>query len=357
MATLTLAQASEGGGRRGRVFAAAVFAVIGAAAADPVTAPRLAAAVGPATPLRAVTITLALEAHARRGEMAANRVGVSRTAKVGDEIVGTVGAGTLKSRDICDVQAAPPDTLYMTWRVQTTVRSADSEWVHLDLAWTRTTAGTGVTAEGATTVRIAPGRSHLIDILGTDPQEERMCSHVALRVTADRSNPVTGELLVHRVWLVHEQGGVRTVSDPVEAIGTAGESVPFRFRPLRWNAAGSMVGKAPGLQIDLDILGTINTESLPDGQLESMLDVRREIRFGPYSSMGSGKMVMAGRTGEAGEVELPPSGGLGLLPADAVPPGPLAHGFSRRGNRIRIDFSEFFAGSRTSLVISVERLR
>jgi hypothetical protein len=340
-----------------RVFVGTLMAVVSAAWAVPWTAPRVATATSAPMPLRAVTITLALEAHARRGEMAANRVSRSKRAKVGEEVEGTIGAGTPKSRDICDVQVTPDDSLYMTWRVRTKVRSADSDRIQLDLSWTRTIAGDGVTAEGSATVTVAPGRSHLIDIVAANPGDEGMCSHVGLRVMADRANPLTGELLVHRLWLVHEQRGTRTVSEPVEAIGTVGEAVPFRFRPLRWSLAGIMVTKAPGPQIDVDILGTVSSEPLEDGTIETMVDVKREIRFGPFSFGGWGEMMMVGRMGEAGEVELPPGGGQGVLPAESVPGGPLGPGISRKGDSIRFDSSEFFAGSRTSLVITVERLR
>jgi hypothetical protein len=48
---------------------------------------------------------------------------------------------------------------------------------------------------------------------------------------------------------------------------------------------------------------------------------------------------------------------MGALPAAGVPPGPLARGFSRAADWLRFDVAEFFAGSRTSLIISVERLR
>lgn len=342
---------------RNVVVTAAACVAVGAVTAAVVAAPRASGASGTASPLRAVTITLALEAHARRGAMGANRVSQGKRATAGDEFEGTVGAGTLESRDACDVQITPQAPLYLTWRVRTKLRSATTDRVELDVSWTRTTAGSGAVAEGSATVAVAPGRSHLVDIISVDPKEERMCSHVALTVTVDRANSVTGELLAHRLWLVHERGGVRTVSEPIEVVGMEGEAVAFRFRPLRWNLAGSMVTTTQGAQIDVDVLGTVVSEASGDGRVETTVDVRRETTLSPYSARGSGTMVMTGQMGEAGEVELPLFAGLGVLPADRFPAGPLARGLTRNDNRVRVDFSQFFADSRTSLVITVERLR
>jgi hypothetical protein len=357
---MTRAQPSNPAGYRGRVFTAALFAVVGAAAASPGTAPRVGTPAQGAVPLRGVTITVSLEAHARNGEMALPRVTAVDRVTVGGRTDRTVGAGPAGTRDICDVQVTPEHDQYMTWRVQTTLRSADSERIELDLAWARAVAGSGTTSEGSATVTLTPGRSHLIDVVGTDPSQGLTCNYVTLRLTASRVPPSSRELFLHRLWLVREQDGIRTVSDPMEGIGPAGEEVAFRFRPLRWNLAGAMVSTGPGTLIDIDITGTVASESLHDGSIETTITVKREIsrsNDGGSSRSGRGTLVMIGRAGEAGEVELPPERGEIQVSSDGQPLGPLARGLRRQGQYVLLDFTQFLAGSRTLLVVTVERLR
>jgi hypothetical protein len=247
--------------------------------------------------------------------------------------------------------------VYLKWSVHATVRSADSEQIALDLAWTRTTAGGEKADGGAATITMRPGKSHLVDIVSTKPGDPPACSHVSLRVSATRFFPVSADLLVHRLWLVHERDGKRWTSDPIESIGRAGESLPFRFRPLEWNLSGAMDAVPSGPHVDMDVMGTVTTEVLPDGRFETMADVKRETRFAPGSLTGSGTLMMTGRLGEAGEVELPAAGGHSSVPFDGAIAGALASGFSRRGNRLDLNVGEFFSGSKTSLVMTVERLR
>jgi hypothetical protein len=357
MASAVTSQMASGVGYRGRVFTAALFAVLGAAAADPVTAPRAQVTAQTAVPLRGVTMSITLDVHAKNGEMAASRVSASRRISVGDEYDGRIGAGTFTVHDLCDAKVTPGDDLYMTWRVRATLRSASSERIEFDLSWTRTTAGLGVTAEGNGTVAIPPGRSHLIDIVATDPAENRRCTHVGLRITADRANPSWGGQFAHRLWLVHEQGGNRSVSDPLDVVGDEGESLAFRFRPLRWTASGAPAMKTQASLLDIEVWGTILSEPTDGGNITTAVLVRRGTRTRHGSSSGSGTMVMVGPPGEAGELELPQFRGKTTVFKDEVPPGPLSRALTPSGEDYRVDLSQFFAGSRTSLVIEVERTR
>ena len=309
------------------------------------------------TPLRSVAVTFALEAHARLGAMAANSASLSKRAAVGEALDATLGTGTPADRNICLVQTTPSEPVYLKWSVHATLRSADSEQVAIDLSWTRTTAGGEQADGGMATITMRPGKSHLIDIVSAKPGEPAACTHVSLRVSATRFFPVSSELLVHRLWLVYERDGKRWTSDPIEAIGLAGESVPFRFRPLEWSLTGAMDAAPRGPHVDMDVLGTVTTDVLPDGQFETMADVKRDTRFGPSTLFGSGTLMISGRLGEAGEVELPAPAGRSGVPIDGVAAGTLAHGFSRRGKWLDLNAGEFFGGSRTSLVMTVERLR
>lgn len=350
-----LGRAGEGRrswGHAGRLVVGTLVAVAGATSASG----ALPAGAAP-TPLRSVAVTFALEAHARLGAMAADSASLSRRTAVGEALDATMGTGTPASRDICMVQTTPSEPVYLKWSVHATVRSADSEQIALDLAWARTTAGGEKTDGGTATITMRPGKSHLVDVVSAKPGDPATCSHVSLRVSATRFFPVSAELLVHRLWLVYERNGKRWTSDPIESIGRAGESMPFRFRPIEWNLAGA-VDAVPGVpHVDMDVLGTVTTEVLPDGRFETMADIKRETRFGAATQFGSGTLMMAGLLGEAGEVELPAAGGRSSVPADGVPAGALAPGFSRRGKWLDLNVGEFFSGSRTSLVMTVERLR
>jgi hypothetical protein len=348
-----LAQACDGRWSRShaaRFVVGTVVAVVGASSAG------RAMPAAPA-PLRSVAVTFALEAHARLGAMAAQSASLSKKTAVGETLEATLGTGTPAGRDICAVQTTPSEPVYLKWSVHATVRSADSEQIAIDLSWTRTTAGGEKTDGGSATITMRPGKSHLIDILSAKPGDPDTCSHVSLRMSATRFFPVSTELLLHRLWLVHERDGKRWTSDPIEAVGRAGESVPFRFRPLEWSLAGAMDVNPSDPHVDMDVLGTVTTDVLPDGRFETMADVRRDTRFGASTLFGSGTLMMAGRLGEAGEVELPAPGGRSGVPVDGVAPGTLARGFSRRGKWLDLNVGEFFSGSKTSLVMTVERIR
>ena len=338
----------------GRLVVGTLVAVAGATSANG----ALPAGAPPApTPLRSVAVTFALEAHARLGAMAAYSASLSKRAAVGEALDATLGTGTPAGRDICMVQTTPGDPVYLKWSVRATLRSADSEQIALDLAWTRTTAGGEKFDGGSATVAMRPGKSHLVDIVSAKPGDPDTCSRVSLRVSATRFFPVSAEILVHRLWLVYEQDGKRWTSDPIDAIGRAGEAVAFRFRPLEWNLAGVMDASQSGPHVDMDVLGTVTTEVLPDGRFETMADVRRDTRFAASTLFGSGTLMMTGRLGEAGEVELPAAGGRSGVPVGDIPAGALARGFSRRGKWLDLNVGEFFSGSKTSLVMTVERLR
>jgi hypothetical protein len=344
--------ANRSWGHAGRLVVGTLVAVAGATSASG----ALPASAAP-TPLRSVAVTFALEAHARLGAMAANSASLSKRTVIGEPLDATLGTGTPDGRDICMVQTTPSDPVYLKWSVHATVRSADSEQIALDLAWTRTTAGGEKADGGAATITMRPGKSHLVDIVSTKPGDPPACSHVSLRVSATRFFPVSADLLVHRLWLVHERDGKRWTSDPIEAIGRAGESMPFRFRPLEWNLTGAMDVNPSGPHVDMDVLGTVTTEVLPDGRFETMADVKRDTRFAASTLSGSGMLMMTGRFGEAGEVELPAAGGRSGVPVDGLPAGALAPGFSLRDKRLDLNVGEFFNGSKTSLVMTVERLR
>jgi hypothetical protein len=355
-----LARVNEGRrawGHAGRLVVGTLVAVAGAASAGAAFAEGAMPAGATPAPLRAVSVTFALEAHSRLGAMAAYAASLSKRTSVGEALDATLGTGTPASRDICMVQTTPSDPVYLKWSVHATVRSADSEQVAIDLSWTRTTAGGEKADGGEATITMRPGQSHLVDIVSAKPGDPATCSHISLRVSATRYFPVSTEMLVHRLWLVYERDGKRWTSDPVEAIGRAGESLPFRFRPLEWNLAGAMEANPSGPHVDVDVLGTVTTDLLPDGRFETLADVKRDARFGAGTLFGSGTLMMAGRLGEAGEVELPAPGGRSSVPVDGVAAGPLAPGFSRRPKWLDLNVGEFFRGSKTSLVMTVERLR
>jgi hypothetical protein len=350
-----LARVNEGRrawGHAGRFVVGTVVAVVGASSAG-----RAMPAAAAPTPLGTVAVTFALEAHSRLGAMAFNSASLSKKSAVGESLVATFGTGTPADRDICAVQTTPSDPVYLKWSVHATLRSADSEQIAIDLSWTRTTAGGEKTDGGPATITMRPGQSHLIDIVSAKPNDPAACSHVSLRMSATRFFPVSTELLVHRLWLVYERDGKRWTSEPIEAVGRAGEALPFRFRPLEWSLAGAMDVNPSDPHVDMDVLGTVTTDVLPDGRFETMTDVKRDTRFGASTLFGSGTLMMAGRLGEAGEVELPAPGGRSGVPVDGVVAGPLARGFSRRGKWLDLNVGEFFSGSKTSLVMTVERIR
>jgi hypothetical protein len=342
---------------RHHVSAALVFASVAAWSGSALVAPRTLDASEPAVSLRAVTVTFAVEAHDRRGEMAAYRASMSKRFQVGDEMEGTLGTGSLKRPDICHVQVPASTSAYLRWSVKVRVRSADTERVEIDLAWSRTTGGTETVDEGTRTIVVPVGGSHLVDIVPARSDEKTNCSHVGVRLGTSRVALEADGLLLHRLWLVHEQGGARTVSDPFEAIGAAGESVPFRFKPLRWNLAGVPVTRGNETNIELDVLGTVTSEPREDGVIETTLHVTRQAGVGATRFGGAGNLVMAARMGESGEIQLPKAGGQGTLRTISIPDGPLAAGFSRGEGELRFNLEDFFRESRTSLVLTVERLR
>jgi hypothetical protein len=342
-----------------RIVAGTIAAVIGAASGTAFTDPWLVGSDVAPAPLREVSVQFALEAHARLGPMAALSATLGKRVAVGQEMQGALAAGTERHPDICMVWATHDSTsAYLGWKVRATVRAANAEQVELDLSWSRTTAGEGVTDEGTRTVTLKLGQSHLIDVASAQADKSATCSHVTLRVAVNRQSPISSELLVHRIWMVHERGTSRWVSEPVEAIGAPGDAVAFRFRPLRWTLLGSPADAAAGGPlIEMDVRGTVTTDPGEDGRFETMFSVRRETLVGPYSTRGGGTLLATVRAGEASAVELPTAAGSAAVVMTSVPSGTLAPGLSKEGGLVRIDVGVFYAGSRTSLVMTVDRLR
>jgi hypothetical protein len=339
---------------------ATLLAAIGAASGTGAAA-RRAAPADPATDAAAprISLTFVAEAHLRKGAMAAQSALSSRLATVGTEMTPALGAGTPADQDLCSVVAAygAPEPAFLTWRVSARLRYADADRVELDLSWTRRLADGSAPEDGSDTVALRLGQSHLIDVVTARPDQPTRCSHVSLRVSATRYQPVSSELLVHRLWLVHEQGGRQWTSGPVEAIGTLGEAVAFRFRPIAWDLAGAFGTASPGPHIEMDVRGSVTTDPGEDGEFDTSIAVKREVRFLAMTQLGSGTMHVTGRPGEAGAIELPAPVAIARLVVPDLPAGPLAPGLARRGQYIELRTGAFFGNGKTSLVLTVERLR
>jgi hypothetical protein len=309
----------------GRLAAGVIVVIAGAGSAAGAAAGGFGTQAPAPAPLRAVSITFYVEGHERAGAMGASTVHWTNRVGVGEAVAGTFGAGIRSRRDICLVQSPADETSYLAWKVRAVVRSVTAKRIDLDLDWSRTAAGGGIADHGSGAVTLEPGKSHLVDIVAARPGEPSACSHVSVRMAAARYSPMPSEILVHRLWLVHERDGKRWTSEPIEAIGAAGQAVTFRFRPLEWTLDGAMTSKASGPHVDMDVFGAVTTELSPDGRFEAAVDVTRETRIDTVVTWGGGHLRMSGRLGEAGELELPARGG-------------------------------FFSGTRTSLVMTVERI-
>jgi hypothetical protein len=353
----------RGGGswaRTRRLTVGVLVAVAGATSATGViaggTSPQ---ASEPPTILRSASVTFIVEGHARSGAMADSSARASMRPKVGDAVDSAFGAGSPAHPDICLVQTGATETepAYVEWRVHARLLYADSERVELDVAWTRRAFDDSAVEKGSGTITLKTGQSHLIDIVSARPGDVTRCSHVSLRVTASRYSPVSKDLLVHRLWLVHEQGGQKWTSEPVEAIGSVGEPIPFRFRPLRWNLAGVFGATSPGPHVEMDVLGSVTTDTADDGRRETRVDLKREVRIQAVTMFGSGAMRIEDRLGETGVIELPVPGGNCSVEATDLPAGPLAAGVARRGKFVEIRSDKFFSGAKTSLVLTVEQVR
>jgi hypothetical protein len=163
--------------------------------------------------------------------------------------------------------------------------------------------------------------------------------------------------LTYDLWLVHDAASGERLIRHQQVVGRHGELIEFRLLPLCWSLTGAAANSSDA-GIGLDLSGRLRGRVLDDGTLSVGLDVRARLAFGAGSTTGTVTRSLAMTPGETVALVLPqPTASLSGLAPLPHPPDRLAPGITIGADRASIDFAQFFAGSRTSLLLEVRRLQ
>ena len=186
------------------------------------------------------------------------------------------------------------------------------------------------------------------------------CSSVLLRMTVEpASQPsLTQPLLAYALSLECRDSDGHRAAQRQELYAPEQGEVKFFFRPCLWQTTGRLVERSEGRStVDLSVTGSIHVDVQPDGSLRVSVYARRVASWGGGLVWGEGTAQYTALPDESITLPLPqPRGAVeAVRDVTSEPAGAKADGVSVSGDKIRIDFSRFFAERGCSLNVRVER--
>jgi hypothetical protein len=248
-----------------------------------------------------------------------------------------------------------------SWQVTARLISVSLDSVAFDLDWQRSEGDDGntlVTAGDRRTITLRQGDRHVLDLVNCSPANSRL-ANVFLELQAmPVEDPAFAALtLEYDLWLVQQAAGGTKTTRHFTVKGRQGEKVPFVFEPVALPLEVQTQGGTES-PLKMFIEGTISGRGTADGIIQVSLQPKQYFRFNddPRWGGGSGSKTFSISEGETVDLELP------SLPATAsgrVEPGKItapAPGVSLiESDLVRVDFDHYFAGARTSILITVRR--
>lgn len=323
------------------------------------------------------------------------------TARIGDRVrlyaVVKSGAG-----DPCSVEtglgAGPKGDVLALWEVDARVAAAShgpvgSGVVTLDLTWSRVHRIGGrstVSDPERRTIMLKSGERHVIDFFAAPRGVSSRCANFVLDVSASVPLPPDAERtrLAWDVWLVHKDRAGREWRQRQYATVASGSPLTALFDGLGWVLSGSMAKDgSPDAPLRLEAVTTVRGLARPDGKINVVVHYTWFVGSSTWPPVPS-----ADRTGERGgradvstasqdgrprPVRAVTSGGARMLQMEhgqtvgfVVPlpnedlsleiplsgvATPLGPGVTVTGRNATIDLEKFFAGTETSLILTVKR--
>jgi hypothetical protein len=312
---------------------------------------------GSATPVRA---HLRFEAllTTPNGATGAQRFESGTTVPPDGESTKYLFAGTGEDTDLCDnagFSASRPATQpYYLWRLDSRGVEVSAGRTTFTVSWTRWRNGTE-DASGARTVTLEPGEHHVLDFVPAPPGPARACVNLVLQVAAD---PVPQDdpqpMLAYDLWLLHEgTSGQRWSHERVYARSTT--LAEFTLTPLSWSVAGiPLKGQDEPKGVRLGLTGSVRATLDPSGFVDVAVNARRTLTWRGLGGGEGGRQDYRARLGESVAIQLPEPTASTVVPGAARPKS-VARGIEFKESEGVIHFGEFFADSRTSLVIVVSK--
>jgi hypothetical protein len=268
---------------------------------------------------------------------------------------GSSGGGETIPPEIASAYAARGQSLRYTWRVQVTLASLAVDTATLDVDWQRADQASGTSdpvAGDRRTMTVRDGDRHVLDLVQTSPAGAMVASGM-VQVTAMRlEDPAYADAkLAYDMWLVNEDsdGNRRTLR--LQLSGTQGQAVRFVFAPLLPSLDAVATEQGP-MKVTVD--GVITGRLLANGTIDVTLRSARTVQLGAASGSEAGTKTFNAKPGETTSVELPSPTGFSRSGKVAIPSSPRP-GVTVEGDQVRVDEGRFFAGTKTSILVTVHK--
>jgi hypothetical protein len=312
---------------------------------------------------RSLTVVVA---HAPSAVMMLEDVGVAAADGVAGEVIPDWFApGGKRSRSVW--------ALANTWFVQPRVVSIGVDAVTLELSWRRFERGTGGlhrTAGGVRTITLRSRERHLLDL--ADGRSARL-ANLALEVEASRvEDPALADaVLAYDLWLVHDRAIGGRITRRLSLTGRQAEAVPFAFDRLAFPIDSLVPIDGDNGPVKTFIQGTVMGRLQADGSVEVLLRSERQVLGGGLAETlgkstlaerdprrGSGSKAFVLKIGETIAIDFPTLSSIASWKSPDPVPARLRPGVSATAEGLlTVVTTEFFAGSKTSILITVRRER
>ncbi len=250
----------------------------------------------------------------------------------------------------------------MAWLVKVRPVAVEIDTAQLDIDWQRFENAGGVShriAGDRRTVTMRRGQRRVLDLVQSRGTGTLANVVVEIEVTGVTDPAYSDVSLAYDLWFVEEDAAGQKVARRLAVTGGQGERVPFSFAPIEYSLNRSGRGPKVNASIDVVLSGDLAGRLRPDGTLDVTVTASRVLRCvgGGAVSRESGTRDYNVRTGGTIALELPaPDGSCGLPDPVATSDSPKP-GVSVLDGKTWVSFDKFFAGARTSLVLTVGRAR
>jgi hypothetical protein len=240
------------------------------------------------------------------------------------------------------------------------------------------------------TIVLKSGERHVIDFFPAPRGVSSRCANLVLDVSATVPDPPGADRarLAWDVWLVHKDRAGREWRQHQYATAAPRSPLTTLFDPLAWTLSGATATDGSlHAPIRLEAVTSVRGLARPDGKIDVVVryywyvGAGRRPQVGPADRTGGGGgrpgATTAGQDGNPRPVRAVTSGGARLLQMDdgqtisfvvplpdqdlglETPPSgtgtPLAPGVTVAGPTTTVDLEKFFAGTETSLIVTVKR--
>jgi hypothetical protein len=237
-----------------------------------------------------------------------------------------------------------PHGAVASWTVQSTVISARTDRIAIDVSIERRDVPNAVRSDVRHLV-LTEGAPHVLDFIEANDSTRASCGtrNIVLDISAsivDSAESAAAAFALD-LWLVHRDANGAQWTRHETRLAMGGESVPFRFRSLRF-PVDALVSSS-GVFIDEKVSGAIRARLRADGSVDVSLIVSRKIAStnGSVGGDGGGPKLFSVGLKEPVSVSLPSPRGVVTTSSAA-------------GTHQVISVTDVFRGHTTALIVVVK---